>query len=130
MISFALAAAMAQASPATPPADAADDIVVIGRRLHKWRGRIATTIGITTCKTLVSTGDAEIDDIGCKALKTCWGPARPRVEAARDKHLSEDTRRQMLAAVTADLTACVKTTRDMLVAELADRRAAARKVGS
>ena len=130
MMSLAFAVAIAQASPAIPPGDAADDIVVIGRRLHNWRGKVTTTIGITTCKTQVSSGDTEIDEIGCTALKTCWAQARPRYETARDRRLSADVRRQATESANAGLGACLKTTRDVLLVQLVERRAVARKARS
>lgn len=119
-----LALVLAQAAVMPPPV--ADEITVIGRRLQHWTGRVSTTIGITTCRTLKSTGDREIDTIGCTAARQCWPQYRHAMEVASDRKLPADTRREMIATVKADMRPCVTATRDSLIAELADRRAAAK----
>lgn len=124
-----IAAALALVQVAAPPPAAApaDDIVVIGRRLQNWRGIVTTTFGITTCTTQISTGDKDIDAIGCTAFKTCWAPARARYNAATDKKLAADDRKTRTDAVLADIKACVVATRAPLIDALHDRRAAAGK---
>ena len=114
-----LAIALTQA--AAPPPPASDEVTVIGQRLKAWRGRVSTTLGITTCKTEVSTGDRAIDAIGCTALRGCWSEHRPAYAAAlkaKDKPAT--------IKVEAMLGDCLKTRRDALVSELAERRAGAR----
>lgn len=117
-----LALGLAQAV-APPPVD---EVTVIGRRLQHWAGRVSTTIGITTCRTTMSTGDREIDGIGCTAMRQCWPQYRQPMEAATGAKLPADARQAMIATVTADMRRCVVATRDPLIADLADRRAAAR----
>ena len=121
-----LALAFVQATP-SPPAAVDDDIVVIGHRLQTWRGEVATTLGFTTCSTKMSTGDKDIDAIGCEALKACWGPTHVRYEAANSRKLAADDRKLRTDAVLAELKACVVEKRAPLIDALHDRRAATRK---
>jgi len=118
---MALALALTQVAPAAP---VPEDVVVVGRRLARWKGRITTTLGVTDCRTTRSTGDRELDAVGCRALTGCWSEHRPRYEAARDKGLATDPRARMRAEAEAGLTACLKDRRDALVAQLVARRTA------
>ena len=66
---------LAQAATPIPTGAATDDpeIVVMARKSGRWRGSWWTENGQATCKTQVSSGDAEIDAIGCTNLLIC-GP--------------------------------------------------------
>ena len=112
-----------QVAPAPSPAD---DIVVIGQRLQRWRAGITIRKGVMTCKTKQSTGDVAIDGIGCAAMKACWPVAQPRFEATRDTALSSDERKRIAAEANRDLGTCVGDKRQGLIADLATRRVAAR----
>ena len=70
-----LALLLNQAATATPIDTGTDDpgIVVMARKSGRWRGSWWTENGQATCKTQVSSGDAEIDAIGCTNLLIC-GP--------------------------------------------------------
>jgi hypothetical protein len=50
-----------------------EKIVVMGRKARRWRGTYNNMNGNTTCKTDISSGDPDIDLIGCTSLKIC-GP--------------------------------------------------------
>jgi hypothetical protein len=114
---------LALARAGTPELPPANEVTVVGQRLKHWRGKVSTTIGITTCRTEVSTGDKEIDAIGCGALKGCWGEYRPAYAAAiKAKQRNEAERIEHM------LGQCLKTRRDALVAEFVERRAAAKAV--
>ena len=104
------------------PQDAADEIVVVGKRLKSWRGKATIKGSKASCKTSVSTGDKEIDLIGCQALEVCLPPFQTRVDASAAKGISSAVRKEMVAALNRDLADCVRERRSVLVADLVDRR--------
>ena len=121
MILLALALAQADAPP--PPTE---DVVVIGERLKRWRGRIVTTPLGTSCRTVKSTGDREIDAIGCTAMERCWPETLPRLKAAHAKGVAPADRKRLEAEAAQAFAACGKPQRDALVDALRARRAVAR----
>jgi hypothetical protein len=110
---------------ASPPA-VEQEIVVIAQRLRNWRARYAVRGSEMTCRTTRSTGDPEIDAIGCASLETCVRRLRPRIEESDRTDLARSTRRSMKESIRRDLGTCVDARRDELIAELADRRFRAR----
>jgi len=64
---------------ASPPA-VEQEIVIIAQRLRNWRARYAVRGSETTCATTRSTGDREIDAIGCISFETCVRQLRPRID--------------------------------------------------
>jgi hypothetical protein len=120
---------MQSATPAPAPVD--DEIVVIGERLKGWTGKVSETIGIRSCRTTKSTGDQEIDAIGCRVLTDCFLPMRRKmVTAAKQAGRDPEKRKAAMAPINAEMSVCFKERRTALVAELLDRRAAARERGS
>lgn len=101
-------------------------ITVIGNKLRDWRGSLKTKDGVTRCVTKKSTGDRDIDQIGCSAMVTCFpkfaGEFKTVLATARDKA----TRNRMNVEISQRLAACVGERHDRLVEVLADRRAAER----
>jgi len=122
VILHALALAQAVTAPAAAPPE--QDIVVIGRKLAAWRGKITTTPLGTRCVTRKSTGDREIDQVGCTAMERCWPAALPRMKAAHAKGVAEEERVRLQEQINADFAACAKPQREALVEELRARRAA------
>lgn len=114
------------AATAPPPMPADDEIVVIGRRLQNWRATFRMKKGVMQCRVKVSTGDVEIDRIGCAAMEACFPDAIPRYEAANDRALSADVRKHGTDAINQELGACVLAKRTASIAELAARRAVQR----
>lgn len=123
LIAFAV-----QAAPASPPAaETQREIVVLGRKLRDWRGRYRMKNGVVRCATTKSTRDKDIDAIGCRAIVVCISRFQPRVEAMAERGRPSAERKAIKAAVERDLTECFRTTRDTLIADLADRRWQARQ---
>lgn len=125
MIGLAIAAALlvpAQDAPAAEEEPTAD-IVVIARKLRDWRASVNFREGKGSCKIRRSTGDKDIDQIGCDAMLHCWPKFVPRYEATRDKGLSAAARTQMIESINRDMTACVEERHTSLSAALAERRA-------
>ena len=116
--------ALLQAAPAAPAPD--DDLVIIGRRLESWRGAIRTNPFGTKCVTKHSTGDPEIDAVGCTALERCWPDTLPRMKAAHARGVAPAEGKRLEAEAIEAFTACAKPQRAALIESLRDRRAAAR----
>lgn len=122
-----LAMAQTTGSPvpdATPVAQ--DEITLISRKLRDWRGFLTTKDGATRCVTKKSTGDRDIDQIGCAAMVGCFphyeGEFKAVLSAGRDKA----SRNRMNADISQRLAACVEERHNKLVEALADQRAAGR----
>ena len=104
-------------------------ITVIARRLNAWRGKFNIHDGAVSCVTKKSTGDKDIDAVGCDALTTCVVRFKDRIIASAERSTPAETRRQLGEAVNKDIVACLTDERARLVGELADRRAAAQTNG-
>ena len=113
-------------TPHVEPRRTDQEIIVIGDRLRRWTGKYEGRGTRMKCSTRKSTGDAEIDAIGCAAFQTCADRLQPRILATDAKGLSKAMRKQMKDAVKTELAACVQGQRDQMVAALADRRFDAR----
>jgi hypothetical protein len=119
---FALLLASVESAPVAGPAE--DDIIVIGNKLNGWKGKVSDTIGIRRCRTTQSTGDKEIDAIGCRVLTDCFVPMKPRmIAAAKAAGRDKEKRGAALAPLNAEMTKCFKERRTALITELLDRRA-------
>jgi hypothetical protein len=75
MVVFAMLFFLQAEVPVPPPPAAADEaeIVVMAKKSKRWEGSWWMENGQTSCKTMVSSGDADIDKIGCDILLSC-GP--------------------------------------------------------
>jgi hypothetical protein len=110
-----------------PVPDRATEVTVIGQRLRAWRGTVRSQGGKVACRTQRSTGDKEIDAIGCTALTACSTPMEGRLIAlAQDKSLSPPARKTAQAKINAELGRCMAKRHDAMIQALADRRYAAR----
>jgi hypothetical protein len=116
-----------QAAPVAPDAGAAQEIVVIGQKLKTWRASTSFGKRGAQCKIKASTGDAEIDRIGCAAIEQCWPQFLPGFEATRAKGVRAADRKAKEAALNQELGECMVAKRDAMIADLAEKRAAARR---
>jgi hypothetical protein len=110
-----------------------DDIVVIARRLGDWRGNWKPNDGNATCKTEITTGDSEIDEIGCGAMLYCAPLYQAEADAAANiaretgkLRTREDSTRLARLPVFRKMTKCVLDRRKTAIRELVRRRKAAR----
>jgi hypothetical protein len=114
----------AQDVPAAAP-QAEDEITVIARKLKAWRGSLKFEKGVATCKVRSSSGDREIDAIGCAAMTTCFPRYMPRFEAVlANKTLDAEARKRANAPINAEVTACFTAEHEAGIKALADKRAA------
>ncbi|WP_066482396.1 MULTISPECIES: hypothetical protein [unclassified Sphingomonas] len=127
MSGLLLAIALVAAPLQETQAEEADDIVVIGKRLGLWRGSFRIVKDKVRCKTRQSTGDRAIDAIGCDALVQCAGMLAPRLAATDTPALEPSVQATMKADVQRELGECVFEKRRDGIADLARRRAEARR---
>lgn len=120
-----IAAALLQVAAATaaPVPAEASEIVVIGRRLAEWRGTWGEKKGMLACRTTRSTGDAEIDALGCRTLVACAAPKVPEFRAIAATKLPKRERNRRMTAASQAMMPCLTQTREREIAALADRRA-------
>lgn len=117
-----LALALAASVPVAEP-----EITVIGRKLATWRGNWAVKRGQAQCRTRKSTGDREIDALGCAAMLLCVPKFQDQFQALADAKLPKVAFEAQAAPINKQLGGCLETERSAGIAALADRRAGAVK---
>lgn len=105
-----------------PTAPDQAEIVVIGQRLAHWTGTYKIRGSKLRCATKVSTGDRDVDALGCKAFEICADPLAPRIAKSDEKSLADEDRASLKAGIRRDLAACVDEQRIQLIAQLAQSR--------
>ncbi len=103
-------------------ATAADEVVVIGRRLDSWEAKFRSGRKGKQCRVTRSTGDAEIDRIGCVAMEACMPIFQSRTAATNDRGIRPEVKKMMQTSLYAELTTCVKRERTAGIAALVARR--------
>jgi hypothetical protein len=104
-----------------------NDVVVIGQRLEKdFKANVKFDKNGPQCRVAKSTGDAEIDRIGCTALEVCFPQFQSRFEATRDRAIRPEVRKVMQGALNQELAGCFAGERTSGIAALAAKRRAAR----
>lgn len=129
MLIFLVLLATPQDNTAPPPGappSTQDEIRVIGRKLRDWRGTLKLGDHATPCVTKRSTGDAQIDQIGCDAMTACVPAFEAELKDSYTGKTDKAARERRAADITRRMTACFESQHDVRVAELADRRAARR----
>jgi len=113
-----LALAIQAATPVPAPES---DIVVIGRKARNWRGTFqASSKGVSReCKTKRSTGDLEIDAIGCQATVACYTESHPKMAETKSR---KEANARMNALMQAEMLPCMNRAYEPLVAALAASR--------
>lgn len=114
------------APPAGTSATPQDEIRVIGRKLRDWRGAIRLGEHAAACITKRSTGDRDIDQIGCDAMTACVPMFEAELKDAYTRTTDKAVRERSAADITRRMTACFEAQHDMRITALADRRAAQR----
>lgn len=121
LVALALASGAAGQVAAIPAAE--PEITVMARKLKNWRGHWQVRKGKVTCKTKRSTGDREIDAIGCAALMTCLGSYASELEAISDTKDDRKTKNAKVATIFGGAMPCVEAEHAKGIAALAERRA-------
>jgi len=101
------------------------EITVIGRKLATWRGSWTVKRGQASCKMRKSTGDREIDALGCAAMNICVPKFQDQFQALADAKLPKATYQTRVEPLNQQLAGCLEIERNAGIAALADRRAGA-----
>ena len=130
----ALALILAQGN-AAPPAKVdtsrvdpkvAAQVPVITEKLRQWRGTWAAVYGKLACRTVKTSGDEEVDKIGCYATLTCIKPAYPELKAIADSKVAEEQKKARMKAKLDTLQTCMSRHRGQGIAQLALARGKAK----
>lgn len=124
MLMAALLVMAAGPAEAAAPAELSE-IVVIAQKLADWRGTWGSQKGVLACRTTRSTGDAEIDAVGCQAMVACASPMVPQFTAIAAAKLPKAERRRRMDAASRSMIPCLEQARADGIAALADKRAGA-----
>lgn len=126
-----LAAAQAAATPAPTPRPidtskvdpkVAAQVPIIAAKLHAWRGAWGAAGGKLACRTVKSSGDEEIDALGCASMIACVKPQYAALKAIADGAGTPEEKRRKIGARLAALQPCLRAHRGQGIAELALRR--------
>lgn len=125
-----LLAAQAAAQPAAQPAaparaidpKVAAQVPVIAGKLEQWRGAWGAAGGKLACQTIKSSGDEEIDALGCASMIACVKPEFPALKAIADGPAAEADKKRQIQTKLATLQPCLKAHRGQGIAELALKR--------
>jgi hypothetical protein len=100
----------------------AAQVPVIAGKLNQWRGAWGVAGGKIACKTINSSGDEEIDALGCASMIACVKPAFPVLKAIADGPGTTEDKQRKLSTKLATLQPCMKEHRGQGIAELALKR--------
>ena len=99
-----------------------DEIVVIGQKQKNWRGNLKHKKGVPFCKTTRSTGDKEIDKIGCDAMIICFPIHGSGLMKLAKQYKKKSEFNAAAKPIYAEMGNCVFKNRDQGISELADKR--------
>jgi hypothetical protein len=98
------------------------EIIVVGEKLDRWRGEFSLRGDKFKCKTKRSSGDEQIDPLGCQAIRLCIVPLQSRLTESDNKALGVARQKELKKEIFDDLGVCVKETRAKLVADFVAQR--------
>lgn len=118
---------LAQGAAAPAPAQeidprVAEQVPIVAAKLNHWRGAWGVVNGKLGCETVRSSGDEEIDALGCAAMLACIRPAYPELKKINDGSAAVEEKKRQMAAKLATLEPCMKARRGQGIAEIALRR--------
>jgi hypothetical protein len=111
--------ALAAPGPRAVDPKVAAQVPVIAGKLAQWRGAWGAAGGKLACKTVRSTGDEDIDRIGCAAMIACVKPIYPELKAIADGKGTEADKQRRIGARLAGQERCLKEHRGEGIAALA-----------
>lgn len=100
----------------------AAEVPKITEKLRNWRGTWAAVDGKLACKTVKTSGDEDVDKIGCFATLTCVKPAYPELKAIADAKATDEQKKIKMRAKLDSLQPCMSRHRGQGIAELALKR--------
>lgn len=120
-----LVAAQAIATAPTPreiDPKVAEQVPIIAGKLQQWQGTWGAVDGKLGCKTIRSSGDAEIDALGCASTIACVKSEYPALKAIADGAGTPADKQRKIGEKLAALQPCMKQHRGQGIAELALKR--------
>ncbi len=124
-MSLTLAMMLIQAAPvAIETAAEEPEITIIGKKLQYWRGFLRYKNGVPNCKSKRSTGDREIDKIGCDAMIACFPKYQAELDAFAKSSKTKAEYGRVSKGVYSKISACVVDSRDAGIDALSAKRAA------
>lgn len=120
---IAMALATAKISQAATPAVGEDEIVVMGQRLTRWTGKYQIRGARRKCSTKISSGDREVDKVGCAAFLECADKYQTLTNAGDAKDINRDVRASLKQELINNMQTCIADKRIVLLRELSSRRA-------
>jgi hypothetical protein len=121
-----LAALSLLAVQAASPAPPSNEVLVTARRLQDWRGKASANAKGSRCRTVASSGDKDLDQIACDSMRWCMGTLQGQAAALSERNVAASVLEQRQAALNQALAGCTTDQHERRVADLLDRRAAAR----
>ena len=121
-LALTLLGAPASAVPAVQDEALGKEIVVIGNKLGTWRGPWRTKKGVVGCKTRKSSGDREVDAIGCESLIACVTPQVPTIQAIADSDFPKAEKNRRMTEAAQAVGPCLASAREAGIRALAQRR--------
>lgn len=122
LIAGSAAPAQAAGQPREVPPAVAKQVPIIAGKLRNWRGVWGAVDGKLACKTVKSTGDKDIDKIGCNALVACIKPHYKQLKTIADSKASEADKKRRISAKLKTLDPCLHEHRGNGIAALAVAR--------
>ncbi len=115
-------AAIAEAPP-EPQNEVEEQIVVIGERMHDWKGGLAKIEGELTCRTKTSSGDKMVDAIRCGSMLTCMGPLAPQIDEIMGSDIARKEKQAQVVALSETAIPCMDAYHKTAILRLAQSRA-------
>jgi hypothetical protein len=100
----------------------AAQVPIIAGKLEQWQGAWGAAGGKLACKTVKSSGDEEIDALGCASMIACVKPEYTALKTIADGPGTADEKKQKIGAKLATLQPCLRAHRGQGIAELALKR--------
>lgn len=121
---LAVPAASVQAKDAPADVDpaVASQVRAISAKLRDWRGNWASIDGKLACATTKTTGDKEIDVIGCGALIACIKPIYPELTKIASGPQGREEKQRLIQAKVHGQNSCLHRKRGDGIAALAYQR--------
>ncbi|MBB5711096.1 hypothetical protein [Sphingomonas xinjiangensis] len=119
---MAMFLASATISQAATQAVEEDEIVVMGQRLNRWTGKYQIRGAKRKCSTKTSSGDREVDNVGCAAFLKCADKYQNLTDAGDGKGISKATRNVLKQDLIGKMKTCITDQRAVLLRELSARR--------
>ncbi len=99
-----------------------DEIVVMGHKIDQWTGRFEIHGTRRKCSTKTSSGDPQIDQVGCQAFLSCADRYQPETDESDEKGIDRQTRQARKETLIAHMRACIADQRTILLTQLHEHR--------